>query len=105
MLKKEMLENFSQKRKFGLIQFGKGGNLNQIEQLAEKPEVVMLFANYDPESSKLRKVLKDVRKLENADLRIAVATFLGYGLFKENIYELEEFKKKFAGQANSSKVI
>ena len=97
-LKQEALEIFALKRELKLVRFGAGGNNNQVTMLDQRPEVVLLLVNYDPECTKLETILPRLQPIENADLKIAVSTFLGYGLFKENVYSLEEFRDKFSSQ-------
>jgi len=94
-LQEEVLKNFDQKRKLGLVHFGQGGNRHKIDKFANRPEIILLIANYDPASKKLERELSQTKQPQNADLRVAVANFMGYGLYDENIYAIDEFRKKF----------
>lgn len=94
ILKEETISSFKQLRELGLIQFGKNGNKNQIEQLSnDNPEFILLFANHKPSKSKLESEFKNLPKLINADVKIATSNFMGYGLYNKNMLSVEEFKR------------
>ena len=64
-----------------------------------KPEFIIILANHDPDSSLLRKELIALPKFYNSmDLKFAVSNFMGYGLYKENMYTLTDFLKRFDHQ-------
>jgi hypothetical protein len=93
-IKEEMKKTFNQKLELGLIE-----NQNKIESFSdEKPEYILVLANHDPDSTLLRMELKKIQPSENFELKIATSNFMGYGLFQEAIYTLDEFKKKFCEQ-------
>jgi hypothetical protein len=93
-LKQGAVECFKQLRELGLIQFSEKGNSHQIDELTnELPEFIFLLANHDPESTILKRELETILPLENAELKFAVSSFMGYGLFDENMKNLEDFKK------------
>jgi hypothetical protein len=93
-IKEEMKKTFNQKLELGLIE-----NQNKIESFSgEKPEYILVLANHDPDSTLLRIELKKIQPSENFELKIATSNFMGYGLFQEAIYTLDEFKKKFCEQ-------
>jgi len=93
-LKEETISAFKQLRELDLIQFGDKGNNHQIEQLRnEKPEFIFLFANHKPAKGKLSSEFQNILDINNADVRIATANFMGYGLYHQNMLTIEEFKK------------
>ena len=93
-LKAEMKEVFNQKIDLGLID-----NQKPIRNFKDgKPEYIFIFANHDPGSSVLKRELKGVPPCPNVDLKFAVSNFMGYGLYKENIYSLADFQERFFTQ-------
>lgn len=96
-LKAEMKGVFNQKVDLGLID-----NQNPIGNFKDgKPEYIFIFANHDPGSSVLKRELREVMPCPNADLKFAVSNFMGYGLYKENIYSLADFQERFSTQIKS----
>ena len=92
-LKERMKQIFDQKLKLGLID-----NKNAIESFADtKPIWLLVIANHDPESSMLGEALEEIAAVPDfpATIKIAVANFMGYGLFDQAIYELTEFRSHF----------
>ena len=86
------------------------------KQIAMKPfQMIFVLANYDQSGAELIAELEDIEKaqkgdfrkndfsleqikefkenVKNIDLRFAVSSFMGYGLYDENMLTLEEFKK------------
>jgi len=98
VLKEDVLAMFQQKRELKLIEFGAGGNDNPVESLDDSIELILMLANYDPECTKLAKALSEIPSESGVDIKIAVANFLGYGLFKESVYGLAEFQDIFSKQ-------
>lgn len=98
ILKDETILSFKQLRELGLIQFGKSGNKNQIEKLNdEKPEFILLFANHKPAKSKLKSEFEKIPNINNAEVKIATSSFMGYGLYDKNMLSVEEFMKSCLG--------
>jgi len=103
-LKGEMKEIFNQKQDLDLII-----NQHKIRNFStNKPEYIFILTNHDPDSKilydeleKLPELLKDLNFEEKINLRFAVSNFTGYGLYKENIYSLNEFKERFSKQIYS----
>ena len=98
LLKEEMITVFKQKTKLGLID-----NKKHIAKFSDaKPEFIFILANHDPDSSILGKELKNISTKNQAelpfDIKFAVSNFMGYGLYKQNIYNLQEFQQRFAKQ-------
>lgn len=92
----EMKKVFNQKRELGLIV-----KTNTIESIsAVNPELIFILANHDPESKVLLKELKqiDVKKHKNIAIKFAVSNFMGYGLYEQNIHQLDIFLSRFKEQ-------
>ena len=100
LLKKEMKQVFNQKKALGLID-----NQKHIEQFSDrKPEYIFVFANHDPDSKILYDELQKVKVIAGElpfDLKFATSNFMGYGLYKQNIYDLNDFMKLFRKQIYS----
>ncbi|WP_148265268.1 hypothetical protein [Desulfosporosinus orientis] len=96
-LKDEMKEVFNIKQKLGLID-----NQKHIEKFNDqKPEYIFVFANHDPDSQILYDELQKVKAITDElpfDLKIATSNFMGYGLYRQNIYELNDFLNLFSKQ-------
>lgn len=97
-IKDEMVNIFNTKVELGL--------LNEIKKIAsfsdENPEYILILANHDPAKSALFRELRDVIKSNDyvdfcskAELKIATACFMGYGLYNECIYSLDKFLIKY----------
>ena len=92
-IKEEMKVVFNQKLDLGLI-----NNQKSIESFSDgKPEFILALINHDPESSILGNELQKLPDCANAEIKIATSNFMGYGLYSQNIYGLEEFLHKFEG--------
>ena len=91
-LKKDMRDVFNQKRNLGLIECEE--NLDGFSD--ETPYLLLALANHDPEKSKLAKLLRDIPDSPHIDLRIATASFLGYGLYDQGIHTIEKAKELFS---------
>ncbi|MCX7006679.1 MAG: hypothetical protein NTY53_05420, partial [Kiritimatiellaeota bacterium] len=95
--KDEMLKLFAQKRALGLIP-ALAGNHNPVTELDLAVEVIFLIANHDPASRKLRDEVRKVQAQVKStppefNILCATATFMGYGLYLQNILTLDEFAK------------
>ena len=90
--KKDMVIVFNQKRNFGLLDCAK--NLASFSD--EKPLFLLVFANHDPEKSGLCSVLENLPDSPHAELRIATASFMGYGLYDQGIHTIDEARKRFS---------
>jgi len=94
-LKEEMTGILMTKSRLGLIDYVP----KKMEFTEEKPEFVFLLANHKPASKALETELNSLVKEDfyidfskMADLKIASANFMGYGLFNDCVYSLDEFK-------------
>lgn len=94
--KSEMLGVFEQKRKLGLIEcLSAEGNNNVISHFADNIEFFFLFANHDPAKSTLQTELSG---LAHDNIKFFVSSFLGYGLFKDNVFDYATFFQRFQFQ-------
>jgi len=93
-IKDEMKNVFNQKKELGLI-----NNQKRIESFSDnKPEYIFAFANHDPESLILKREMEMLSLCPYAELKFAASTFMGYGLYKQNIFTLDSFLERFGGQ-------
>ena len=100
-LQEEMIVLFSQKRELGLIP-ALDSNPNQITELSqETPDFIFLLANHNPNSSSLQTIIDSIETPCYYNLKFVVSNFAGYSLFRESIFDLEEFKAKFSKQIYS----
>lgn len=101
-IRDEMAVLFKQKRALGLIP-ALAGNKNEIKKFSDETDFVFLLANHDPASSKLKSALDELSKMElvndlGINLKFCTSNFMGYGLYKQNIYPLAEFVNEFHQQ-------
>jgi hypothetical protein len=101
-LKQEMRTTFNQKLELGLID-----NQNHIECFNDTPpSFILIFANHDPDSEILIRELREIVGVATElpfECKFAASNFMGYGLYKENIFGLEEFLSRFSKQIYSRK--
>lgn len=90
-LKDEMVGLFNQKRALGLLNCGK----DLLAFSDEPPMLLLLLANHDPDSTKLRTSLTSLPPSPHADLHLATGCFMGYGLFDQAIVPLQEAITRF----------
>jgi hypothetical protein len=95
-IKNEMYGILETKRTLGLVDDLPA----QFEFTHERPEFIFLLANHKPASSSLDNELNKLEKedfyidfCKMADLKLATASFFGYGLFNDCIYTHNEFKE------------
>jgi hypothetical protein len=90
-IKDEIKNIFNQKLELGLI-----NNQKSIASFSDdKPEFILALVNHDSESSILRNELKKLPYCPNAEIKIATSNFIGYGLYSQGIYDLDEFLEKY----------
>ncbi|MGH4121856.1 MAG: hypothetical protein ACREV6_02800 [Clostridium sp.] len=85
---------FNQKMELGLIK-----DVNKTIKLSEnKPEFILLLANHKPVKSVLKRELKEVINSpyyndlkQMVDMKIAKASYMGYGLYSELMVDIEVF--------------
>lgn len=90
-LKAEMLQVFNQKQALGLIDCEK----SLMSFSDEKPLLLLVMANHDPDKSRLREVLRSLPDCPHAEVRIASACLFGYGLYDQAILSLDQAFKRF----------
>ncbi|MBL7127546.1 MAG: hypothetical protein ISS16_01010 [Ignavibacteria bacterium] len=92
----EMLNVFRQKRQLGLIPcLSDTENSNEVICFSENIEMMFLFANHDPASSILKTELDN---LTNKNIKFITSNFFGYGLFKQNVFNYNQFLDRFKSQ-------
>lgn len=87
---------FNQKIELGLIK-----NVNkEIKLSRNKPEFILLLANHKPIKSVLQREIKEVMNSpyynnlkQLVDMKIAKASYMGYGLYSELMIDIEDFVK------------
>lgn len=96
-IKEEMRTVFNQKVELGLID-----NPKPIESFdQETPDFIFAFANHDPASAILIREIQAVAAIADTlpfKIKFAVSNFMGYGLYEQNVYGLEEFMERFSKQ-------
>lgn len=97
VLKEEMRTIFNQKLELGLIDSQK-----PIERFdAKTPDFILAIANHDPGSAILRQEIEAIKASQQSlpfKLKFAYSNFMGYGLYDQNVIELDEFMDRFAAQ-------
>ncbi|MCP8323311.1 MAG: hypothetical protein L6N96_03940 [Candidatus Methylarchaceae archaeon HK02M2] len=99
-IKEEMKEIFKQKRDLRLIA-GLQSNIHPIEDFSDNIDLVFLVINHDPESRKLKRILDEIEEIHQDiefNIGFCVSNFMGYGLFKQNIFGIAKFKERFEKQ-------
>ena len=82
----DMVEIFNQKRYLDLVKCDKC-----LTSFSDDPPLLLLvFANHQPRSSMLAKELLDLPDNSSLDVRVATASFMGYGLYNQAILTLKE---------------
>ena len=96
----EMMEmQFNQLDELGLITFNRVANWTKIKMDSDlKPEIIFLFANHNPRSSKLSTILNNPEIEEydhssNFDLKFYVSSFSGYALHADSAVTLSQFRE------------
>ena len=89
---------FDQLNQLGLVKFNKSKNYKVMKINDQKPEVILILANYNPRSQQLFHVLNDPEfytysKSPIFDLKFFIASFSGYGLHSQCMFTLDEFLK------------
>lgn len=96
-LKSDMANVFNQKRSLGLMSCKK-----DLESFGEeKPMCVLMLANHDPDSQKLRRELEKLPPSPHVELRLGTASFLGCGLYDQGIHTLDQAKARFGDYIQS----
>ena len=89
--KADMVEVFNQKRALGIIKCNK--DLESFSDASlERPLILLVLVNQSPVSRQLGQVLAALPASPMADLRVANGSFMGYGLWEQRTYSIEEVK-------------
>jgi len=93
-INKTIEEQFEQLLRLGLISFNRNGTYDRAAVSREhKPEVIFLLANHNPRSTKLLRILDEIKEPADFDLRFFTASFAGYGMHDRCMLRLTEFKE------------
>lgn len=80
---------FKQKCRLGVIDGLKEGQF-EVKISSAEPEVIFIFANHDPDSKILEKILKDIDIAKyKFPVLIANSSYMGYGLYTEHMSTME----------------
>ena len=98
-VKEEMKTVFNQKVDLRLL-----NGIKKIGSFSDaKPEYILILGNHDPAKSVLRRELEALLSLQTfvdfsalADLKVATASLMGYGLYNECIYPIDIFLNKYS---------
>lgn len=91
--KEDMISVFNQKRDLGLINCEK----DLVSFSEEKPVLVFILINHKPRGKVLREILGSITPSHSphADLYIASSSFMGYGLYDQAVFPINEALEKF----------
>lgn len=95
-LEDEMQEVLKQKVELGLITNKNANNTIKSWDENDKPDLIFILSNHHPKKSNLLKEIKRIcpTKYDSIKIKFAIASFMGYCLFEENIVDLETFRDK-----------
>lgn len=93
-LKEDMVAVFNQKKDLELIDCDKEKDLRSFSD--KKPILLLALANHNPRSSTLHGLLTTLPDSPHADLCIATASLLGYGLYDQGIHTVETALTRFS---------
>ncbi len=99
--REEMMFVFNQKRELGLIKALKN-NTHQVTAFDRDIDFMFLFAGHDPSKTGLPKELNAIDGA-GCDVKVCIANFMGFGLYKQGVYSLDEFMKRFSYGFNKEK--
>ena len=87
VLKRDMLTVFNQRHKLGLIR-----SKCPIRSFSnDRPQYILVLANHDPSSTILRKELEKLPECRKAEILVAMASPMGYGLYHPYLIPLADF--------------
>lgn len=89
--KEDMEHVFKQKCNLGLMD-GLQEHQFKVSLSDDEPEVIFIFANHDPDSKKINNILSDIN-ISDYPFKILAAqsSFMGYGLYMDNMIEIKDF--------------
>lgn len=95
---KNMTEVFRQKCKLGLVE-GLQENQYKLTISPDNPEVIFIFAEHEPASGILKRVLNDINPDDYSfPISIASASMMGCGLYEDCMWTIKEFLQKETGK-------
>lgn len=95
-----MESQFRQLDELGLLKYKRPGDKKStMLSSKDKPEVILILANYNPRSSKLKSILRDPRLDDysgssNYDLKFFSASFAGYAMHSSCMLTLDAIRDK-----------
>jgi len=89
-LKSEMVASFKQMRELKLVDCDK----DLVSFSDQPPLLLLILANHDPGATKLRDLVATLPPCPHAELRFAVSSFMGYGLFDQGVLTYEELQAR-----------
>ena len=99
--KPDMVRVFNQKRGLELIDCEK-----DLRNFSDQPPLLVLaFANHDPQRTTLSGLLKTLPPSPNVDVRVATASFLGYGLYDQGMHSVQTALSRFSEHLPDSKPV
>ena len=90
--KEDMVRVFNQKRGLRLIDCCK--NLRNFSD--QPPLLILALANHDPQKTALTTLLRTLPSSPNIDVRVATASFLGYGLYDQGMHSVQTALSRFS---------
>lgn len=94
--KDEMVKLFNQKRKLGLIPcLENSNNPNEVNEFSDEIDIGYLICDHDPASKQL---ISAIKLLPGGDIKFLSANFMGYALYKENVYNKDAFQNRYLEQ-------
>ncbi len=106
-LRNEMITVLKQKSELGLILKSALNRNDRLEKISfsdtnSKPEWILVAADHKPESTVLFRELKNLKEIvdEEADfpfeIKIAVSSFMGFGLYEKKLHSLNNFLRLYS---------
>ena len=90
--KQDMVRVFNQKWELGLVDCGK-----KLQSFSgEKPIFLLMLVNHDPQKSALSRLLGSLPTSPHVDVRVATASFLGYGLYEQCVHPVQTVLERFS---------
>ena len=89
--KRDMVRVFNQKRELQIVSCDK--DLQTFSR--ETPLLILMLANHDPQKSALSGLLRSLPATPHVDVRIATASFLGYGLHEQCVHPVQTVLERF----------
>lgn len=99
--KRDMVRVFNQRLGLRLIDCGK-----ELRTFGDQtPLLILALANHDPQKTALSTLLKTLPSSPNIDVRVATASFLGYGLYDQGMHSVQTVLSRFSEHLADSKPV